>query len=216
MPSLFIAGSDTNVGKTWVTAQLGRYIKSEVTSSVVTQKWIQTGIETGADDHQRHCEVMGICEEESAPYKKAMVPYRFVSSVSPHLAAEWEGREIDPARILTAFTALQKKFEWVLVEGSGGLMVPYSRKGTMCDILEVVKIPTLLVVENRVGAINQALLSLEALKQRRIPVVGVYLNRIQAIDEKIVKDNEEIIRQLTNIKVFHTEQWRQILAQFSV
>lgn len=214
MPSIFVAGTDTNVGKTWVTAHLASYLFNNITASVITQKWIQTGSEAFSDDIAIHWACMNVPKDHAVLYKKAIVPYSFKLPASPHLAAEVEGVNINIDRILTAYAALQKKFEWVIVEGSGGIMTPYSRKGTFCDILERIKIPVLLVAENRVGAINQVLTNVEVLKQRRVPILGVYLNQIKPADAQIVLDNAEVIRQFANLPVFTEPSWQRVLALF--
>ncbi len=210
MPSIFIAGTDTGVGKTWVTGHLAKHINDIEKNQVVTQKWIQTGSIEFSDDVREHWRIMGCSETAFLPFKKAIVPYSFPLEASPHLAAQNEGKIIDPNRILGAYSALKQKFTWVVVEGSGGIMTPYTREGTLVDVLEHVKIPVLLVVANRIGAINHTLLSLEALKVRRIPLVGVFLNTIG--DESLVtKDNGEIIQDLCKVKVFKQGEWDEIL-----
>jgi len=209
MPSLFIAGTDTGVGKTWVTGHLANYIKHIEKKRVVTQKWVQTGSPHFSEDVQEHWRIMGASELEYEPYKKAIVPYGFSLAASPHLAAEQEGKTIDRHRILAAYGALKQQFDWVLVEGSGGIMTPYTREATLCDLMEHIKIPVLVVVANRLGAINQTLLTLEALKTRRIPVVGVWMNTVG--DESVItQDNREIIRELAAVPVFNNGEWDKV------
>ena len=195
MPGLFITGTDTNVGKTWVTGHLAKHLAK--TQSVVTQKWVQTGSLGFSEDIQEHWRIMGTDGAEYTRYKKAMVPYTFSLPASPHLAAENEGQVIDPNKLTTAYAALCKHFSWVLVEGAGGFLTPLNRQHTLADSVEKLKLPTLIVVENKLGAINHTLLTIEALKSRRIPIVGIVMNNRE--ENLITEDNGRIIQELSGV-----------------
>ena len=214
MPSVFIAGTDTGVGKTWVTGHLAKYIHTIEKKQVVTQKWVQTGSEEFSPDVREHWRIMGVSEADYAPYKKAIAPYSFSLEASPHLAAEHAGKAINPNRLLAAYSALKPQFEWVLVEGSGGIMTPYNRESTLCDLVERIKIPVLVVVANRLGAINQTLLTLEALKTRRIPIIGVMMNRPEG-ESLVTQDNADIIGHLGGVSVFKEGEWERLFRMVS-
>lgn len=192
MTSLVIVGTDTGVGKTRFTGLLAKYLL-EQRVNVVTQKWIQTGCETSMD-LQDHWDIMGISGEAFLPYKKAIMPYALPFPGSPHLAAQKEGVSIESGRLLASTRALERQFECVLIEGSGGLLVPYSEEATLGDIVEQLKSPVLLVAGNKLGGINHTLLSIEWLLSRKIPVLGVvFVTSDPSVHVDIEQDNSRIV-----------------------
>jgi dethiobiotin synthetase len=200
--TLFISGTNTDCGKTTVTGLLARYIEDQ-NHSVVTQKWIQTGADSLALDIDTHYAIMGVDSERFAAYKKAICPYSFPLASSPHLAAEQVNETIDPNRITSAYSALKKAFDYVLVEGSGGVMVPMSRHATMADIQAQCELPTLLVVKNTLGCINHALLSLSYLADQKIPVLGTVFTRTESEEDSLIlDDNPRVVSELSGVRCF--------------
>jgi dethiobiotin synthetase len=197
MKALFITGTDTGVGKTVVTGLLGRWLIQRG-YNVVTQKWIQTGKE---NDLLVHLRMMGKLEE-LREYMELMSPCRFKFPSSPHLASSIEGERVDWGRIMRAFTSLCEGFEIVLVEGVGGVLVPVGREILLIDMVKEAGLPVLIVALNRLGAINHTLLTLEALKNRGIDVVGVIFNNIlQDEDRTILDDNPKIISHIGRVPI---------------
>jgi len=197
--SIFIAGTDTGVGKTLVTGLLAKYL-SEEGCEVITQKWIQTGCRARSEDIDTHRELMG---REVAPADEAdAAPYVLEYPCSPHLAARMEGVEIVPERIMSSYMRLSGKCDMLLVEGSGGIMVPYSAGGLMLDIVKDLDLSVLLVAANRLGAINHTLLTIECLKSRGIEVLGVVFTRTSpGGDEKILTDNLDIVSSISGARI---------------
>jgi dethiobiotin synthetase len=193
MKAIFITGTDTGVGKTVITGLLGRWLKDRG-FRVITQKWVQTG---SADDIACHLRIMGQRREEVGEYLELMAPYSFDFPSSCHLASELEEREIDPERIKKSFRLLSQEFECVLVEGTGGILVPISKKHLLVDITRELELPVLVVAANRLGAINHTLLTIEALKRREMQIIGVVFNTpSKDQDGLITKDNPEIVEAL--------------------
>jgi dethiobiotin synthetase len=193
----FIAGTDTNVGKTTVTGLFARFLLQKF--RCVTQKWVQTGRDADIDQHLYW---MGKSWNDYAHYKKAMCPYHFSPAVSPHFAADQCQSIIQEHVLTTAFNSLKKFFDCVLVEGAGGLFVPFSSTLLQIDVLERLKLPAILVVANRLGAINHTLLSIDALNTRNIPIKLIVLNQtIADTDSKIIKSNDLFLRERINSKI---------------
>lgn len=198
MKAIFIAGTDTGVGKTIVTGILARRLM-EKGYSVVTQKWIQTGPSSDIDIHLK---LMGKRKTDYARHLRSMNPYSFKSASSPHLASMLERRSIRIDRIKKSLKDLSGHFDFVLVEGSGGLLVPLTRNILLIDLVKRLRMSVLLVAENKLGAINHTLLSIEALKARNINILGVIFNtRSDSVDWRILKDNPNITRRLSGIEV---------------
>ena len=181
--TIFIAGTDTGVGKTVVTLLLARYLR-ESGYSVSATKWAVTGYAGGDRD-----ELGG----------RAL--YRFKFPASPHLAARLEKRRINADKIINSTKALSRRFDFVVVEGIGGLMVPLNEKILLIDLIKMLKIPVLLVAANKLGVINHALLSIEALRRRNIEIIGTIFNNLFKNEDRIIlEDNPKIIEKFSGVK----------------
>lgn len=191
---IFISGIDTDSGKSIVTGLLAKYLLDQK-KSVVTQKYVQTGCIGIAEDLITHRKIMGI---ELLAEDKASVTcsYLFKHPASPHLSAALEGIQIDTKRFTTATLQLEKSFDFVLMEGAGGLMVPLNQEELLIDYVQEQKCPVILVSSSKLGGINHTLLSLEALKHRNIKLIGLIYNQFPNADALITKDSEQMIQKL--------------------
>jgi len=132
-----------------------------------------------------------------APLQQDICLWRFKAPIAPHIAAQKEGVALS-VRALTSFCdeRLFLGFEYMLIEGAGGLMVPLNQQDTWIDFLEHSQIPVLLVIGMRVGCINHALLTALALKTHRITCVGWVANCIEenmlVVEENIATLKEKI------------------------
>lgn len=204
----FISGIDTGIGKTYTTGYLAKLWNAQG-QQVITQKLIQTGNVDVSEDIQQHREIMGtgwLPEDES----KLTMPEIFSYPASPHLATKLDGREIDFAKIEAATQQLAEKFEVVLLEGAGGLMVPLTTELLTIDYLEQKKFPVILVSSGRLGSINHTLLSLEALKARGLSLYALAYNlNDESQDPLISKDTSEYLKAYL-AKYFPEAQWIDI------
>ncbi len=164
----FITGTDTDIGKTVVAAMLAKGL------GAAYFKPIQSGTEQGTDAKR----VRVLTELPS----HRIIPSRYTLQAprSPHEAARLEARHIDIRSI--HLPSQESAGARLVVEGAGGLLVPLNDHDLMIDLIQHWRLPVVLVAPNRLGAINQTLLSLEALALRSLPVVGVILN--QGIDDE--------------------------------
>lgn len=156
----FIAGTDTGIGKTFVSAML--------MSALDATYWkpVQAGLEEETDTGfvQRVAEVG---EDRIIPER-----YRLKTAMSPHGAADIDGVSIS----LNDFELPQYHTRHLIVEGAGGLNVPLNWEDTVLDLIDQLKLPVLLVGRSSLGTLNHTLLSVEALIKRGIEVFGVVLN----------------------------------------
>jgi dethiobiotin synthetase len=203
---IFITGTDTDVGKTLVTGLLAQYLLGQ-TWSVMTQKWVQSGCSGFPEDIDTHLRWMGRTREGIANYKDAVCPYVFALPASPHLAAEAEGRSIDLAVIKQAYERLAARFDCVLVEGTGGALVPYSRQALLLDLTDDLDLPVLIVAKNQLGAINHTLLTVEAIQGRGLTTAGIVFNGPEHEPDLISQDNPKIIQALTDVPVLGSLPW---------
>ncbi len=160
---LVVCGTDTDVGKTVVSALL--------VQGLGAQYWkpVQCGLEEGGD----RARVQQLLElsPESAAERLLPEAYRYTHPVSPHWAGELESRPIDPAHL-----ELPPVHGPLVVETAGGLLVPLRRDLLQIDQIRRWKLPVLLVARSGLGTLNHTLLSVEALRQRGIPLLGLVLN----------------------------------------
>jgi dethiobiotin synthetase len=200
MNGVIITGTDTGVGKTVVCRCLAVYLQS-LGLNVITQKWVQTGCES-SDDVQLHSITPLITTFPANKLAELRVPYRLKYPASPHLAAALEGDQIDTAKLEAAYAELAKHFEMVIVEGSGGVLVPIAETIVLADVAAHLSLPTVVVVGNKLGCINHTLLTIEALRSRGLRIVGLVFNRVEsACDETIFTDNVRITGLLGGVPV---------------
>ncbi|MGA8033922.1 MAG: dethiobiotin synthase [Casimicrobiaceae bacterium] len=172
---VFVTGTDTGVGKTFVAATLLRgFCDSGLRA--VGMKPVAAGIEPG-------CAVnadVAVLEEAGnvdAPLMDRN-PYAFAAPIAPHLAAALEGRVIDIGVISLAYGRLAAVSDAVVVEGAGGALVPLDERRDMLDIAAALGLPVLLVVGMRLGCLNHALLSALAIRARGLTLAGWVANRL--------------------------------------
>ncbi len=199
--TIFITGTDTGAGKTVVTGLLGRFL-AEKGINVCTQKWVETGAGGIPPDMKNHLVFLEKGYGRKAEYLPEMSPYVLAFPASPHLAARMEKEKIDVSRIKSALTLLNKKFDAVIIEGTGGLLVPIDDEKTMADVVKRLRVKIIIVVANRLGAINHTLMTVEAARARDLEIAGLIFNRLsQAADERILKDNLKIIERHAGVEV---------------
>ena len=184
-----ITAIDTDIGKTIATGILARYLL-EKGYRVITQKICQTGCNGLSQDVLLHRKLMGIglLQEDR---DGLTCPYVFQKPCSPHLAAQLENSSIDCAVITTATTILASRYDFVLLEGVGGLMVPLLPDYTLADYLAGRQYSHLLVSCARLGSINHTLSALEIMKNRELDLRGLIYNRFMDDDAAIAADSRE-------------------------
>lgn len=187
---LCITGIDTDIGKTIATGLLGRYLRQQG-HSVITQKVVQTGCEGLSDDIILHRKLMGMALQD-ADRSGLTCPYIFPEPCSPHLAASLAGKEIDCAVITKATATLREEFDYVLLEGAGGLLVPLNSEWTLLDYLAKQGYPLILVSSPRLGSINHTLAALELAKGRGLRVLGIVYNRFKEDNPIIAEDSARV------------------------
>jgi dethiobiotin synthetase len=205
---LFIAGTDTGVGKTFVTALLTKTMVDQGIDARV-QKWVSTGNSRFSEDcvfiykllGNKSDEIIDGCADITASGSD-IAPYCLPFPASPHLAAEQAGVTIMTGVIQEALFRLESSCEILIVEGVGGVLVPLSRDVLLADLVADLKLPVLVVARSGLGTLNHTLLTLEALRYRNIQCVGVVLNSQGDEDSSIVRDNHRTIAEMGHVEVF--------------
>ena len=133
-----------------------------------------------------------------------LCPYRFRLPASPHLAAAREGRRVEAAVIGAAFRRLSERYDAVIVEGAGGFLVPLAEGLLTGDLVARLGLPVLLVVGNRLGCVNHALLAVEAVRRRGIALLGLVFNRTEGsagTDAEVLADNPRAVAEASGAPV---------------
>lgn len=163
--ALFITGTDTGIGKTYVACQLIRQYAAQG-YRVIGMKPVAAGCEW-VDGQWVNEDVHLLTEASNVKAPLDLVnPYCFQAPVAPHIAAEQENVDIQLEVIVKAYQQLAELTDIVVVEGAGGLLVPLNAKHTIADLIAHLNIPVLFVVGMRLGCINHALLSMEVMQAR--------------------------------------------------
>jgi len=195
---IFITGTDTGVGKTFVACGLASLLR-ESGYRVGVMKPAETGCEEKdgelvPEDAIRLKEASG-CEE---PLEK-ICPYRLKDPLAPSVAAERSGVTIDIDAIRKLYDEISSKHDITIVEGAGGLLVPILSHYTYADLAKLLKLPVLVVAANRLGAINHLLLTLEHASCRGLRVLGYVLNRLESQPSLAAETNADALRFLTSV-----------------
>lgn len=188
----FVTGIGTDVGKSWATGWLARRFMNEGTS-VITQKFIQTGNDGSSEDIEVHRKIMGISmtEEDTA---MLTAPEIFSYPCSPDLASRIDKRDIDFDKIGKAADELERLYDIVLIEGAGGIMVPLKDEYLTIDYIAEKDIPAIVVTNGQLGSISHTLLTLEAIRLRGIELSEVVYNHHFDKDPTICADTIQYIK----------------------
>lgn len=184
----FVSGIDTDAGKSYATGFLARKLNNS-DQRTITQKFIQTGNTPGySEDIELHRRIMGIpyTEEDRLGLTK---PEIFSYPCSPHLASKIDKRPIDFDKIEQATEELSRRYDTVLLEGAGGLMVPLTDDLLTIDYIKQKEYPLIFVSSGKLGSINHTLLSLEAIKSRGIHLHMVMYNLYTTSEDPIIQED---------------------------
>jgi dethiobiotin synthetase len=198
---LFITGTDTGVGKTYLSAGI---------ATALACRGVNVGVmkpaETGCIMRVGRLVTMDALRlMKSARVKDPLSlvnPYRFRMPLAPAVASEREGKTIDPLKIISAFQTLSKRHEFMIVEGAGGIMTPLSANYTYLDLAKKLGLPVLIVARPGLGTINHTLLTIAALRGRKISIAGIVINYAQDVKSGLAeKTNPEVIEKISGIRI---------------
>lgn len=196
---VIIAGTDTDIGKTYVTAQLAAaVIRAGKTPAVC--KPLQTGTAEGNSDPDwiaRHLPEL----KRLAPMDE--IPFSFAFPASPDYAARLESRKVDAAMVADRVLSVAERTDcdWFIVELAGGLLVPLNETETNLDLIRALNMPVILVTHPALGTVNHTLLSVNALKAAGISVPGIVMNRFPVNGNLLAQDNLEAIERFSGLPI---------------
>lgn len=207
----FITGTDTGVGKTWVSVALLEKVNSQGLQTAA-MKPVASGCAQTAEGLRN---ADALCLQQVASVKLAyeeVNPYAFAPSIAPHLAARQAGVLIDPALIQQHYARLAAKADVTIVEGVGGWHVPLNDRQSMRDVAKLLNLPVLLVVGLRLGCLNHALLTAEAIQRDGLQLAGWLANTIDAdmpCREENIRSLENLISAPLIAEIPHLDAWQR-------
>ncbi len=190
--AIFVTGTDTEVGKTYITILLAKYYK-EKGLEVGVMKPISCGAEE-ENDALKLKRALGIYD-----FLETINPIRLSHPLAPYVAFKKERKRFDLGLIEKSFSILSHFYDLVLVEGLGGALVPIEENYLVADLIKDLNIPALIVARSGLGTINHTLLTVEALKKRQINTLGVVLNGFNG--DLAEEDNPQTIEKFSGLPV---------------
>lgn len=195
---LFVSGTDTGIGKTYVSCLLAKEL---------SKRGLRVGVmkptASGGDGDVRRLKKASGSRREL----HEICPYQFRAPLAPAMAAHREGRRIELRYLQTCFRALQKDEDGLVVEGAGGLLVPMGPKLLLADLVARFRLPLLLVAHAALGTINHSLLSVFEARRRKIEVLGVLLNGRPEAGDPSYAGNAAAIARYGKVRVFGPLPW---------
>jgi dethiobiotin synthetase len=195
MKGIFVTGTDTGVGKTFISCIIAKALKKEGVN-VGVMKPIETGCKKRKDFLLPSD---GISLKKSADVKDPLdliVPYRFRAPLAPFMAAELEGKKINILKIKKSCIKISANHDFIIIEGAGGLLVPITKSYTYMDLTKDLNLPVIIVAANKLGVINHLMLTLTCLKQNGITPLCVILNNIEHKKNLAQKTNLSALQKL--------------------
>jgi dethiobiotin synthetase len=199
---VFITATDTGVGKTLVASALvTRLIQRGIDVGVM--KPIETGVSRATRARSDGVRLQRAAGSQDS--LSEVCPYVFQLPVTPRSASRVEKTTVRITKIMRAFRALSQKHAFMVVEGVGGVYVPVTSALSLLDIIHQMKLRAIVVGQSGLGGINHALLTLRALRRRKIPIVALVLNQCRPMRTKIARVQEQstvnLLRMLAGVPV---------------
>lgn len=192
MPGIFITATDTEVGKTIVTAGLLRRLRLD-NLDAVSMKPIQTGGIPRIDgrllapDLTFHDTIAGLKATDDDLELRS--PYVYEPACSPHLAARMAKRYPDLGHIADRFRQLEERHDAVIVEGAGGVYAPIDESHTMLDLIKRLNLPVVIVARRGLGTINHTLLTVVALRNVKANILGIVFNEAEPVERDFIRQD---------------------------
>ncbi len=204
MKGIFVTGTDTGIGKTIVSAALMNALREK--ERVCYWKPVQTGIEE--DNDTETVRALANCSAEEIHDQG----FRLEKPLSPHFSARLANVEITIEKILNFNNKTENKF--YIVEGAGGILVPLNENDLMIDLMKELNLPVLIVSRSGLGTINHTLLTIEALRNRKLEILGVVMNGEPNLENKKAIEHYSNVRVLAEMPKFEKLE-KEELAEWS-
>lgn len=197
--TIFITATGTDIGKTYVSGLIAKHIKDKGLNIGYYKAALSGSNDIKDSDAwyvKQQADLLDSYDE--------MVSYTYKHAYSPHLAAQIEGNPPDIKIIKNAYKDISKKHDYMIVEGSGGIICPIrydsNQKIFLEDIIKELNIPSLIIADAGLGTINSTVLTIEYIRSKNLKINGVILNRFE-MSNKMHEDNKKMVEEMTGIKI---------------
>jgi dethiobiotin synthetase len=190
--SLFVTGTDTAVGKTYLTVQLLRLLRA-CGVRAAGMKPICCG--------DRHDAELLLAASSEGMTIDEVNPLWLRTPVAPFAASLVEQVEIDTARLVDAFEEMKRRFDFLVVEGVGGWLVPITRDYFVSDLAAAMNLPVLVVAQNKLGCLNHALLTLQSVAAKKLRCAGVVLNPLAGSSDIATATNADVLGKIVDLPI---------------
>ena len=196
MKTVVVTGTDTEVGKTYVSCLLIRKLR-ETGLKVGAWKPVCSGAIRDDSGELRWEDVDALADAVDRDVASEVIcPQRFEAAVAPNIAAKMEGRTVDEGLIRRGPTDWEGESTVVIIEGAGGLLSPISASLTTADVAQQNNSSVVIVSANRLGVINHTLLTVEAVRSRGLKIASVVLTDMTAVNDESAQTNFDQLRHL--------------------
>ncbi|MFW5981188.1 MAG: dethiobiotin synthase [bacterium] len=198
---VFITGTDTNVGKTFVAACLLSYLRKQGYNYTYMKPFQSGSVKQGGKLFAPDLDFVLENTKLDGDYD-LLNPVRLELPLAPSVAARIEGRDIDVDEVYLAYQTLQENYTGVLVEGAGGLIVPLFKNYLITDLIKKLKLPIVIVARAGLGTINHTLLTVKVAKELGIEILGIIINGFNRLNKNLAElTNPEVIAELTDVPI---------------
>lgn len=200
---LFITGTGTDVGKTYVTGLIVKKLK-ESGQNAAYYKAAMSGNEYGADGKLIPGDALHVKNASGITQPlEEMCPYIYEAAVSPHLASRMEGNPVQMEVVKKGFEEVCAKYDYVTIEGSGGILCPIcfdEEKIQLEDVIKELGLSSLIIADAGLGTINSVVLTIEYMRSRNLPIKGILFNHFHP-GNVMEEDNLRMCEYMTGLKV---------------
>jgi dethiobiotin synthetase len=197
---LFITGSDTDVGKTYIACELIRQLQDQGPGLEI-RKPVESGCSTGESSLLIAEDALKLrAANQGRESMERIAPYRFRAALAPPRAAKLEGIQLAMVDLIEA-CSLDDNNHLLIVEGAGGFYSPLAENGLNADLASALQLAVIIVVKDQIGAVNQALMTIQAVESRHLTIAAVILNQVEeTIDNEM--NNVEDLKMHSSCPVF--------------
>ncbi len=197
---VFIVGTDTGVGKTVVGAGLALCLRDRGIK-VGVMKPVATGC-LSSNERLLSPDAIYLFEAAENEYPLLSSPVRFRNPLAPHVASQIEKKPVDLKKIFWAYREICEIYDFIIVEGIGGLLVPFTNNYFVADLVKEFKLPVIIVARAGLGTINHTLLTVQAARSRGLDIKGIILNGMPQVNFSMAEiTNPRIIQDLTDLPI---------------
>lgn len=173
----FVTGTDTEVGKTLVSGALILKLR-ELGRNAIGFKPVVAGTYQGQNGEYINEDIETLRVASNLPQTQTICPFVLDTPAAPHIVAKANGIELNVNKLLESFTGIQNENDFVVVEGAGGFIVPLNDHESLADFAQKIDLPIIVVVGMKLGCLNHALLTIEAIKTRKMKIAGWVANAL--------------------------------------